>query len=167
MKMTLHDVRYSDLRKCIYEPPDAFIFKGLAKVPIPPVPGLDKGDSVSLCYDMQGTFPKDLLGNQSELDPLQVLPEVIEKTHIVEWEKHLKKMLKEAMKKPESPFYALQQGIGPSVQADITAKIQHCTHPDHIDHIDKLFTLACELHEQHALPALVFNYDRSQCEMAL
>ncbi|KAI8404405.1 hypothetical protein FOFC_15900 [Fusarium oxysporum] len=199
MKMIVHEVRYSDLRKFIYEPPHTFIFKGLAKVPILPVPGLDEGDSVSpnfkfvhpvaalkdrniaalddvnleardcltLWNNMQKTFPKDLLRNQIELDPLKVLPEVIEKTHIVEWEKHLKKKLKEAMEQPKSPFSVLQESIDPSVQADSTAKIQHCTHSDPVDHIGRLFTLACELHEQNALPALVFNYDRSQCEMAV
>ncbi|RGP77383.1 dead deah box helicase [Fusarium longipes] len=202
MTMIVHDVRYSDLRKFIYEPYDAFVFKGLAEVPILPVPGLDEGDSVSptfkfvhpvvalkdrrvqfllvktensleardclsLWNNMQGTFPKDLLGNQSELDPLKALPEVIEKIHIVEWEKHLEKTLKEAMRKPESPFYALQQSIDPSVDADSTTRIQHCTYSDSVDHIDTLFTLACELHEQNGLPALVFNYDRSQCEKAV
>ena len=116
---------------------------------------------------MQKTFPKDLLRNQSELDPLKVLPEVIEKTHIVEWEKQLKKKLKEAMEQPKSPFSVLQESIDPSVQADSAAKIQHCTHSDSVDHIGRLFTLVCELHEQNALPALVFNYDRSQCEIAV
>jgi hypothetical protein len=35
---------------------------------------------------MKNTFPKDLLRDRSELDPLKVLPEVIQKSHIVEWE---------------------------------------------------------------------------------
>ncbi|EWZ77471.1 hypothetical protein FOWG_17111 [Fusarium oxysporum f. sp. lycopersici MN25] len=70
------------------------------------------------------------------------------------------------MEKPESPFYALQQSVDPSVQADSTAKIQRCSYLDPVDNIDRLFTLAYELHEQNALPALVFNYDRSQCETA-
>ncbi|KAF5254267.1 hypothetical protein FANTH_931 [Fusarium anthophilum] len=116
---------------------------------------------------MQRTFPKDLLGNQNELEPLKVLPEVIEKTLIFEWEKHLNKMLKEAMEKPESLFYALQQSIDLSVKADSTSKMQHCRHSDPVDHIGRLFTLACEIHEQNALPALVFNYDRCQCGMAV
>jgi hypothetical protein len=113
---------------------------------------------------MQNTFPKDLLGNQSELDPLKALPGVIEKSHIVEWEKRLKRKLKEAMENPESPFYVLQESIDPSVQNERTSKIQHS---DPVDHIGRLFTLACELHAQDALPALVFNYDRSECERAV
>jgi superfamily II RNA helicase len=116
---------------------------------------------------MQNTFPKDLLRNRSELDPLKVLPEVIQKSHIVEWEKHLKGKLKEAMQNPKSPFYALQESIDPSVQDGSTAKIQRCIHSDPIDHIGRLFTLACELHAQDALPAIVFNYDRSECEAAV
>ncbi|SCO58594.1 related to SKI2-antiviral protein and putative helicase [Fusarium fujikuroi] len=188
MKMIVHEVRYSDLRKFIYEPPHDFSFKGLAKVSRLPVPGLDEGDSISpnfkniaalddvtleardcltLWNSMQNTFPKDLLGNRSELDPLKVLPEVIEKSHIVEWEKSLKRKLKEAMENPESPFYDLQESLDPSVQNERTSKISHDVHSDSVDHIDRLFTLACELHSQDALPALIFNYDRSECEMAI
>ncbi|KAF4946587.1 hypothetical protein FGADI_11066 [Fusarium gaditjirri] len=188
MKMIVHEVRYSDLRKFIYEPPHNFSFKELAKVSRLPVPGLDEGDGISpnfkniaalddvtleardcltLWNNMQKTFPKELLGNQSELDPLKVLPEVIEKSHIVEWEKRLKRKLKEAMENPESPFYVLQESIDPSVQTERTSKIQHCIPSDPVDHIGRLFTLACDLHAQDALPALVFNYDRSECEMAV
>ncbi|KAF5708097.1 dead deah box helicase [Fusarium mundagurra] len=188
MKMVVHEVRYSDLRKFIYEPPHNFSFKGLSKVSRLPVPGLDEGDSISpnfkniaalddvtleardcltLWNNMQNTFPQDLLGNQSELDPLKALPEVIEKSHIVEWEKRLKRKLKEAMESPESPFYVLQESIDPSVQNERTSKTQRRIHSDPVDHIGRLFTLACELHAQDALPALVFNYDRSECEMAV
>ncbi|RKL08710.1 hypothetical protein BFJ70_g16765 [Fusarium oxysporum] len=199
MKMIVHEARYSDLRKFIYEPPKTFIFKGLAKIPRLPVPGLDEGDSISsnfkfehpvvalkdrniavlddvnleardrltLWNNIQDTFPKDLLRNQSELDPLKVLPEAIEKSHIVEWEKHLKRKLKEAMENPKSPFYVLQESIDPSVQDESTAKIQYCTYSDPVDHVGRLLTLACELHAQVTLPAIVFNYDRSECETAV
>ncbi|KAF5638945.1 dead deah box helicase [Fusarium tjaetaba] len=188
MKMIVHEVRYSDLRKFIYEPPHNFSFKGLAKVSRLPVPGLDEGDSISpnfkniaalddvtleardcltLWNNMQKTFPKELLGNQSKLDPLKVLPGVIEKSHIVEWEKRLKRKLKEAMENSGSNFYLLQESIDPSVQNERTSKIQHCKISDTVDHIGRLFTLACELHAQDALPALVFNYDRSECERAV
>ncbi|KAF5966917.1 dead deah box helicase [Fusarium coicis] len=188
MKMIVHEVRYSDLRKFIYEPPHNFSFKGLAKVSRLPVPGLDEGDGISpnfkniaalddvtleardcltLWNNMQKTFPKELLGNQSELDPLTVLPGVIEKSHIVEWENRLKRKLKETMESSGSTFYVLQESIDPSVQNERTSKMQHCKISDHVDHIDRLFTLACELHAQDALPALVFNYDRSECERAV
>ncbi|KAF4466491.1 dead deah box helicase [Fusarium albosuccineum] len=195
MKMIVHGVRYSDLRKFIYEPPQNFVFKELSKPPRLPVPGLDEGDSVSphfkfmlTCYrnraalddvnleardcltlwnHMKKTFPQDLLGNQDELDPLKALPEIVEKSHITKWEKDLKKKLKEAMENPESPFYALQESIDPSTQEKATAKVQHRASSDRVDHVARLFSLACELHAQDALPALVFNYDRFECEMAV
>ncbi|KAF5666843.1 SKI2 antiviral-like helicase [Fusarium denticulatum] len=188
MKMIVHEVRYSDLRKFIYEPPHNFSFKGLAKVSRLPVPGLDEGGSISpnfkniaalddvtleardcltLWNNMQKTLPKELLKNQSELDPLKVLPGVIEKSHIVEWEKRLKRKLKEAMENSGSNFYVLQESIDPSVQNERTSKIQHCIMSDPAGHIGRLFSLACELHAQDALPALVFNYDRSECERAV
>lgn len=44
LKMVVHDVRYSDLRKFIYEPSNAFNFKGLEKLICLPVPGLDEGE---------------------------------------------------------------------------------------------------------------------------
>jgi superfamily II RNA helicase len=47
MKMIVHDVRYSDLRKFIYEPPERFVFRELSKPSRLPVPGLDEGNGVS------------------------------------------------------------------------------------------------------------------------
>lgn len=45
LKMVVHDVRYSELRKFIYEPPHAFYFRGLQKIICLPVPGLDEGET--------------------------------------------------------------------------------------------------------------------------
>ncbi|KAL6415151.1 hypothetical protein AUP68_01696 [Ilyonectria robusta] len=48
MTMVVHDVRYSDLRKFIYQPPPGeFTFGELAKTPRLPVPGLDEGNAIS------------------------------------------------------------------------------------------------------------------------
>ncbi|QGJ02308.1 hypothetical protein CEK26_003752 [Fusarium fujikuroi] len=192
MKMIVHEVRYSDLRKFIMSlhmtlasgdsqrfldslcqdstrvtalvQTSSLCTRNIAALDDVT---LEARDCLTLWNSMQNTFPKDLLGNHNELDPLKVLPEVIEKSHIVEWEKSLKRKLKEAMENPESPFYILQESIDPSAQNERTPKIQHCVRPDPVDHIGRLFTLTCELHSQDALPALVFNYDRSKCEMAV
>lgn len=43
LEMVVHDARYSDLRKFIYESPDSFTFKGLTPVEQLPYPGLDSG----------------------------------------------------------------------------------------------------------------------------
>jgi hypothetical protein len=47
MKMIVHGVRYSDLCKFTYEPPNMFTFKGVSKPVRLPVPGLDEGDGIS------------------------------------------------------------------------------------------------------------------------
>lgn len=47
MKMIVHGIRYSDLRKFTYEPPNMFTFKGVSKPVRLPVPGLDEGDGIS------------------------------------------------------------------------------------------------------------------------
>lgn len=98
------------------------------------------------------------------LDPPQVLPEVIEKSHVIGWEKTLKTKLKAAMESPGSTFQALKDSIVTSKTA-----IKDQKHSDSLrtDHMASLFALACELHAQDALPALIFNYDRLECERAV
>ncbi|KAM5352390.1 hypothetical protein ACJ41O_005113 [Fusarium nematophilum] len=183
MKMIVHKVRYSELRKFIYKPPEAFIFEELARRPRLPVPGLDEGDGASPNFEnraalgdvnleardcltlwkhMAKTFPKEQLHAEDGLNPLKVLPEVIEKSHIVEWEKGLKTALKKAMESSHSPLGLLQESLsGPQRKPDGAKRSVED------GHIDGLFPLACELHAQDALPALVFNYDRHQCELSI
>lgn len=122
---------------------------------------LEARDCLTLWEHMGKTFPPETLVG---LDPLEVLPEVIEKSHVTEWEKALKTKLKSAMESPDTPFHALQD----SIEASQTAiKDQDPSGSLRADHISNLFDLACELHAQDALPALVFNYDRLQCERAV
>ncbi|RSL40666.1 hypothetical protein CEP54_016052 [Fusarium duplospermum] len=193
MKMIVHDVRYSDLRKFIYEPPERFVFRELSKPSRLPVPGLDEGNGVSSSFKfvhpvvalkdrnraaledinleardclmlwkhMDKTFPRELLVG---LEPPEALPEVIKKSHVIGWEKTLKTKLKAAMESPDSPFQALQD----SIEASKTViKDQDPLGSLRADHMANLFPLACELHAQDALPALVFNYDRLECERAV
>ncbi|KAF4957474.1 hypothetical protein FSARC_11310 [Fusarium sarcochroum] len=190
MKMIVHEVRYSDLRKFTYEPPEKFAFKGLSKSLRLPVPGLDEGDGISpnfkfvhpvvalkdrnravlddvnleardcltLWTHMDKTFPPALLENTAQLNPAKTLPEVIEKSHVIEWERSLKSVLKRAMETCDSPLQDLQTSLDQK-QADPNSSRS--------PHTIKLFALVCELHAQDALPALVFNYDRFECEQAV
>lgn len=50
MKMIVHDVRYSNLRKFIYEPPKRFVFGELLKPLRLLMPGLDEGNGVSSSF---------------------------------------------------------------------------------------------------------------------
>ncbi|KAJ4309438.1 hypothetical protein N0V84_011507 [Fusarium piperis] len=176
MKMIMHHVRYSDLRKFIYEPPERFVFRELSRPSRLPMPGLDEGNCVSssfknraALYDinleardcltlwkhMNKTFTRELLEG---LDSPEALPEVIEKSHVSGWEKALKGKLKTAMESPDSTFQALKESIEASTTASDSPRA---------DHMANLFALAFELHAQDALPALVFNYDRLECERAV
>jgi superfamily II RNA helicase len=47
MKMIVHEVRYSDLREFIYDPPKDFAFEGVSNSVQLPVPGLDEGNSIN------------------------------------------------------------------------------------------------------------------------
>ncbi|KAJ4265390.1 hypothetical protein NW762_004678 [Fusarium torreyae] len=190
MKMIVHGIRYSDLRKFTYEPPNKFVFRGLSKSLRLPVPGLDEGDGISpnfkfvhpvvalkdrnrgvlddvnleardcltLWKHMNKTFPPALLKDTAQLNPAETLPEVIEKSHVIEWEQGLKNVLRKAMEMCNSPLQDLQTSLDQE-QAD-----QNASQPSHRV---KLFALVCELHAQDALPALVFNYDRFECEQAV
>ncbi|KAF9767376.1 hypothetical protein IL306_000075 [Fusarium sp. DS 682] len=186
MKMIVHGVRYSDLRKFRYDPPEEFTFKGVSTPLRLPVPGLDEGggispnfkfvhpvlalkyrnrsvlddvnlearDCLTLWKHMKKTIPSTLLLDTAQLDPIKTLPELIEKTHVIEWEKGLKSVLKRAMEMQDTAFTDLQKSLDDEKSTDQ----QHTRALN--QHIKKLFPLACELQEQNALPALVFNYDR-------
>jgi superfamily II RNA helicase len=109
---------------------------------------------------MRKTFPPAVLPRAAQLDPANVLPEWIEKQHVIEWEKNLKVVLKEAMEIENSPF------------PDLQASLENLKSPDQpvvaIErHFTKLFSLICDLHRVDALPALVFNYDRFECEQCV
>ncbi|KAM0414932.1 hypothetical protein ACHAPD_006116 [Fusarium lateritium] len=134
MKIVVHGVRYSDLRKFTYDPPKDFAFEVLSNSSQLPVPGLDEGDSIShnfrfvhpvvalkdrsvlddvnleaqdcltLWKHMRKTFPETLLPETAKLDPVNVLPEWTEKQHVIGWEKDLKVVLRRVMKMESSPF---------------------------------------------------------------
>ncbi|KAL3608254.1 hypothetical protein FPOAC2_03248 [Fusarium poae] len=189
MKMVVHGVRYSDLRKFTYDPPKDFAFEGLSNSTQLPVPGLDEGDNIShnfrfvhpvvalkdrnrsvlddvsleardcltLWKHMRKTFPSTLLPETAKLDPVNVLPEWIEKQHVIEWEKDLKVVLRGVMKMENSPFTDLQESL-----ANLESPDQPVVAVER--HFKKLFPLVCDLHRLDSLPALVFNYDRSECE---
>ncbi|UZP35922.1 hypothetical protein NXS19_003738 [Fusarium pseudograminearum] len=118
---------------------------------------LEARDCLTLWKHMRKTFAATLLSDTAKLDPVDVLPEWIEKHHVIEWEKDLKVVLRGAMQMENSPFPDLQESLRNLESPDqpfVTLE----------RHFEKLFPLVCDLHKLDALPALVFNYDRSQCE---
>ena len=203
MDMVVHTVRYSELRKFIYEPSDEQQpFKGLKKALRLPVPGLDEGntqceniqflhpvvalndrnrtalDDVSFeardCFTlwerMSKTLPENTMKKLKVRSPSEALPKIIVKSDVIKWEKELKAALRQGMEEGLFNFQGLREYFDTSAtspkgspnsktkKTQTVAKIK--------DHSDTLFSLACDLHSQDALPALVFNYDRDDCEAA-
>ncbi|RAK96957.1 putative DEAD/DEAH box helicase [Aspergillus ibericus CBS 121593] len=201
LKMIEHKTRWSDLRKFKYNPPQAFLFKGLLDVTDMAALGLDG------CPDMSFIHPVTSLINRSkgipddltleprdcwtlwkamdkyktekypldpELDPSIALPTIISKASILKWEAQLKVVLKYWMNNPDSPFDAVLRELSPENQSGNRTNVQVSSGvlgepgtPRVINKnslLDTTLPLICSLHDQDALPALFFNYDRSWCE---
>ncbi|KAL4883392.1 DEAD/DEAH box helicase [Aspergillus karnatakaensis] len=113
------------------------------------------------------SFPVD-----EGLDPTKFLPDIIRKSDVLEWGARLKRLLKSWMKKGDSPFSAIIQelsSISPAKGHHLKVSNESQEHPTPMvvnksSIRDTTLPLICSLHEQDALPAILFNYDRSYCE---
>lgn len=99
-------------------------------------------------------FPVD-----KSLDPKKVLPAVPGKADVSRWEAKLKAVLQTWMESRNSPFMQLRKHLGSSLISD-----QPEPQPESDDTKSSIIPLVYRLHEQGALPALVFNYNRGYCE---
>ncbi|KAJ0420584.1 hypothetical protein BJY00DRAFT_313002 [Aspergillus carlsbadensis] len=108
------------------------------------------------------------------LNPHTALPSIIKKADVIEWESKLKRTLRDWMNDSSSPFEKVVSELSQSVFNSQSVGIQVSSgefkgapEPESVKK-DNLFNttlpLICALHEQGALPALFFNYDRSKCE---
>lgn len=106
-----------------------------------------------------------------DLAPQKVLPKIIRKADILKWEQSLKAVLKQWMKDPKSPFDAVLHDLSKTstimpkrVEAQSSAGL---TTPRNVTTTDLKSTtlpLLVDLHYRNALPAILFNYDRTECE---
>ncbi|KAH7409767.1 DEAD/DEAH box helicase-like protein [Phaeosphaeria sp. MPI-PUGE-AT-0046c] len=109
----------------------------------------------------------------NDLSPNQALPDVIKKIHIFKWERKLKATLLEWMNDGESPE-KVQQDLSKTLvnpaNRDILSTKHTCddgcvARNDNKESLSSLILPALtDLHVKNALPAIVFNYDRGQCE---
>lgn len=186
LEMIVHSTRYSDLRKFFWHAPHNFSFKGLETVKRLPVPGLDDGSDAasrffyihpvaSLINRNRGTIqdlslePRDCLllwksMNKHQtgeftldpcLDPREVLPELVRKADVVRYETMLKDGLHSWMNHRGSPFEAVRKDLQPRFRVSPMSRIALK---------DQLLPLLADLRTQGALPAILFNYDRVNCE---
>ncbi|KAK5152342.1 hypothetical protein LTR04_006425 [Oleoguttula sp. CCFEE 6159] len=114
-------------------------------------------------------FPVD-----QSLDPAKSLPEVVRKMDIIHWEQGLKKILRAWMTDEASPFDKVMEELSKPIHNVKPDDIQASSgsimdgeeprevNPDNLR--STTLPLLSKLHEQDALPAILFNYDRSRCE---
>ncbi|KZM19932.1 RNA helicase [Ascochyta rabiei] len=109
------------------------------------------------------------------LTPSSVLPKVMRKADIIEWESGLKTLLAQWMADENSPFEAVRKDFSSSVtklalqikDSDNAEPIQddmEVDDPASNHDVDNILPLLTELHQQDALPGIIFNYDRAVCE---
>ncbi|RDL40340.1 p-loop containing nucleoside triphosphate hydrolase [Venustampulla echinocandica] len=105
------------------------------------------------------------------LNPAKALPPCIRKADIFAWEKGLKKVLLQWMQDSASPFDKVILELSPSAPREqleeAPSSASSVTEGEDLDPQDLEATtlpLLYKLHTRRALPAILFNYDRAQCE---
>lgn len=111
------------------------------------------------------------------LDPKKALPEVVGKSDVVRWEVALKDHLAEWMTDSKSPFDAVQDELRGDRYSRLAESYTELGSPDDsgeavVDAAEKwplvstrsVFSLVTDLRASGALPAILFNYDRAECE---
>lgn len=123
---------------------------------------LEPQDALELWRSMNAVqteeFPLD-----EKLHPQKVFEGFLEKSQVIRWSEDLKGALRVWMREsPRSPFPQVRSLLlGEKVQGLLDSEQARETRDEM--HTDAFQTL-CHLHERDALPAIVFNYDRLQCE---
>lgn len=109
-----------------------------------------------------------------DLNPAKALPSVVKKIDVLNWEKNLKKVLAAWMADQASPFESVVADLNGAFYDDQREELQ-LTKPsaygaeqgeavDEGDLLETTLPLLCRLHEQEALPAILFNFERGLCE---
>ncbi|KAI0809733.1 hypothetical protein GGR55DRAFT_689435 [Xylaria sp. FL0064] len=173
-KMITHNTRYSDLRAFYYTPDDNFEFKGLrrnAHFPIPDELSLEPRDALTLWKSMNKLQTHSFTLDES-LHPSGVCFGVPKKSDALAWTNKLKAVLAEWAQDKASPFDQVCLSLEPDRQASIDSQVDHqpCTgwtQSSQKDERLKAFALLNDLHKEDGLPAILFNYDRVECERML
>ncbi|KAI4289903.1 MAG: hypothetical protein L6R35_000819 [Caloplaca aegaea] len=123
----------------------------------------------SMVRHQNKVFPVDEMLNPDRL------PRVVRKAHIIGWEEQLKSLLKSWLVQDQSPFDKVVEDLSRPIQVSDRPS-RYISRPEEVSgtpeettiDADNLYQttlpLLCKLQERDALPAILFNYDRSQCE---
>jgi hypothetical protein len=206
--MVQHPHRYSDLRKFVYSPPAkrnaasylplpssrsfaqlgldehtdfAFLHPVASLINrtrgLPSDLSLEARDCLTLWQSMTkyqtAEYPVD-----KSLDPSSILPTVIKKADIINWQSGLKKLLTAWMADDKSPFAEVRKDLSSSLSGLQEHQMSEDATDDgvgnegqldelgmEISHdISSILPLLADLQQQDALPGIIFNYDRAICE---
>ncbi|KAF7507459.1 hypothetical protein GJ744_010390 [Endocarpon pusillum] len=135
---------------------------------------LEARDCYTLWQRMSEHQTKDFMLDES-LNPSKALPEIIHKSDVIVWEAELKKVLKRWMADRNSPFEAVRKDLQATVDAAEREEIyevgnvsvddyKEAQAVDQRDLCSTTLPMLSELHSRDALPAILFNYDRTMCE---
>ncbi|KAK3379012.1 hypothetical protein B0T24DRAFT_694358 [Lasiosphaeria ovina] len=131
------------------------------------------------------TLWRALMANQADrypvdpsLAPDQFLPNPVSKSDVVRWEAALKDQLAAWMVDSSSPFEAVRTQLRGQPYASYSAAVQKEEHMTELGgtisragriyvHSRSVSSLVVDLRVRGALPAILFNYDRTSCETIL
>lgn len=142
---------------------------------IPEDLSLEARDCLSLWHAMI-KFQTPEFPVNSALDPRLPAAKLLRKADVIEWETRLKDLLKTWMRDDASPFDDVVKYLGESMHDDAHPEDQISSYtaadPDLPEAVqvdkeslgDTTLPLICRLYERNSLPAIFFNFDRSQCE---
>lgn len=122
-----------------------------------------------LLYNAMAKVQTKKFAIDASLSPTKALPAVTKKADVLKWEAKLKVVLQQWMKDANSPFEEALEILSKPVaghklepsDADEDPAARS-VNPDSLS--STTLPLLLELHQQDALPAIIFNYDRSACE---
>lgn len=138
---------------------------------IPEDLGLEPRDCLYLWQAMT-KHQTDKFPVPEKLNPTKALPELMRKADVLNWEKDLKDLLRTWIADDASPYdkvlHELEGGFRNTEQPELQVTKEEGSPSDVISVEDDLLKstlpMLCRLHEQDALPAILFNYDRHMCE---
>lgn len=105
----------------------------------------------------------------ASLAPENALPPIVRKADIIQWAANLKSVLKAWMSDNQSPFRAVVDEFGSTLRHDSVLDLEMASDPksnvDLEDLRETTLPLLTTLNGQNALPAILFSFDRDQCEI--
>ncbi|KAI0204716.1 hypothetical protein F4808DRAFT_474095 [Astrocystis sublimbata] len=183
-EMITHSSRYSDLRAFQYIPSESFDFKGLQCNEDFLVPGLggptQAGSKTGVDIQELSLEPRDALSLWTSMDkfqtesfpldkrlhPSRTFSGVPKKSDVLAWTQRLKTVLAAWMHNSASPFDHVCRTLEPDTPERDVIHQSYSAPGQAPQQNERLttFALLTDLHKENGLPAILFNYDRFECE---